>query len=116
MKKIKIFLNVFIINLLFTFNKVKADGCSDTIGSQTLVDEIVKIFHIIGYVTLVIAVILGMLDFFKVIAGGDKADLKNVAQKFIKRLLAVALFFILPAIVEWLLEISGVINGGTCLN
>lgn len=116
MKKLRNFFTLYIMSMFMFINRVSADGCSETLASEDLVEEIVSIFHIVGYVALAIGVVLGMLDFFKVIVGGDKAELKTVGIKFIKRLLAIALFFILPAIVEWLLGISGVTHGGTCLN
>ena len=116
MKKVVNFLNLYFLMFIFSINNVKAEDCKSVLGGGALVDEIKEIFHIIGYVTLVIAIVMGMLDFFKTIVGGDKADLKTVGTKFVKRLLAVSLFFILPALVEWLLDISGISHGGTCLD
>lgn len=115
MKKVVNFLNLYFLMFIFSINNVKAADCESVLGG-TLADEIKEIFHIIGYITLVIAIVMGMLDFFKIIVGGDKAELKAVGAKFVKRLLAVSLFFILPALVEWLLELSGIEHGGTCLD
>ena len=115
MKKVGNMLKVYFLMFIFSITKVKAANCQSVLG-ESLVKEIKEIFHIIGYITLVIAIVMGMLDFFKTIVGGDRAELKAVGAKFVKRLLAVSLFFILPALVEWLLDISGINHGGTCLD
>lgn len=114
MKKISNIFKIYFLMFLFSINNVKAADCESVLGS-TLADEIKEIFHIIGYITLVIAIVMGMLDFFKTIVGGDKAELKAVGIKFVKRLLAVSLFFILPALVNWLLELAGYDDVKTCL-
>ena len=97
MKKIRNIFKLYILSMFLFINKVKAAKCPGFLGSGegSLANEIVSIFHIMGYVALAIGIVLGMLDFFKVIVGGDKTELKGVAQKFVKRLLAISLFFIL---------------------
>ena len=118
MKKKLVYTYMMILMFFTSMNKVRADGrtdgCSELLGSN-MVKEIKDIFYILGYVALAIGIVLGMFDFIKTITGGDKAELKVVGQKFVKRLLAISLFFILPTVVSWLLELSGIPHGGTCI-
>lgn len=114
LKKIRFFFLYFIgVSVLFTCN-VKALSCSDAIDSE-LIAEISKIFYLIGAVALVIGIVMGMLDFFKVFISGDSGELKKTASKFVKRLIAIALFFAIPALTSWILDLAG-FTSDTCLN
>lgn len=124
MKKIK---NIFLIMCLsfFSFsnrimaatdsNKITtATDCKQVVGGVDVF--IVDLFNMVKWVALALAIALGMLDFFKAITGGKDDDLAKAAQKFMKRLIAVVALFILPVLIEWILDISGVPHGGTCLD
>ena len=116
MKKIK---NIFVFCLLtffsFTNKIMAAPSCSGILGSD-LTTFIVDLFDIVKWIALALAIVLGMLDFFKAITGGKDDALSKAAKQFAKRLVAVAVLFILPLLLEWILEISGIDHGGTCLD
>lgn len=112
MNKIRNFL-VFFILISFCFvGNVNAECASI---DDDVIKEISEIFYLIGYIALTIGIILGMLDFFKVLASGDNGELKKVAQKFVKRLLAIALFFVIPTLTKWILDLAGYSNVDTCI-
>lgn len=115
MKKIKEVLFICCCFSILFIPTVFAESCEGLLG-QHAVDMIKDFYYMIGYIVAAVAVILGILDFFKVFTGGDKSELKGVAQKFVKRIIALAIFLMLPGLVEWILEIAGITNhGGTCL-
>lgn len=115
MKKIK---NIFLFCLLtffsFTNKIMAAPSCSGTLGTD-LTTFIIDLFDIIKWIALALAIALGMLDFFKAITGGKDDALVKAAKQFAKRLIAVAALFILPLLLNWLLKMSGIDHGGTCL-
>ena len=79
-------------------NKNNDCGFSDRLGTW-----IVNIFKWIKYILPVLVIVLGILDFIKAI-GADKEDEMKKAQKnFIIRLIAAALVFIIPLILEFIL-------------
>ena len=94
-------------------NETAAD-CKEVVGSN-IADFIIDLFDMIKWVALAVGIALSMLDFFKAITGGKDDALIKTAQKFAKRLIAIVILFILPPLLNWLLEISGVPHGGTCL-
>lgn len=71
--------------------------------SQRLGVWLLNIFRWIKYILPVLVIVLGILDFIKAI-GSDKEDEMKKAQKsFIIRLIAAALVFIVPLILEFVL-------------
>lgn len=115
MKKIKNIFLFCLITFFSFFNKVMAATDCKTVVGDDIAEFIIDTFNMIKWIALALAIVLGMLDFFKAITGGKDDALSKAAQKFIKRLIAVVILFILPILLNWLLEISGVDHGGTCL-
>ena len=115
MKKIKHIL-LFSFLSFFSFSKriMAATNCETVVGSD-IAKFMIELFDMIKWIALALGIALGMLDFFKAITGGKDDALGKAAQKFGKRLIGIVILFILPVLLEWLLEISGVDNGGTCL-
>ena len=75
--------------------------------SHRLIVWITNIFRWVKYILPVVVIILGILDFIKAI-GADKDDeLKKAQGRFIRRLIAAALVFIIPLILEFLLTKMG---------
>lgn len=77
---------------------------------EDLLGEIKDVFQTICFVGLLLCIILGMLDFFRGITSGKEGELKAVATKFSKRLIAFAVLLILPELVEWFLNLAGLTN------
>lgn len=115
MKKIKNRLIFFFLSFFSLTRKIMAaTDCKQVVGGS-IAKFIIDLFNMIKWLALALGIILGMLDFFKAITGGKDDAVAKAAQKFAKRLIAVVVLFILPLLLEWILDISGVDHGGTCL-
>ena len=57
------------------------------------------------YIAPVLVIILGILDFIKALASSDDDAMKKAQKRFITRLIAAALLFLLPLIVDYILRI-----------
>lgn len=75
--------------------------CS-SFGERTLA-WIFKIINMVRYLVPVILIILGVLDFIKTIAADDDGEIKKAGARFVKRLIAAALVFIVPLILQFIL-------------
>ena len=79
-------------------------GCGFVTGG--LFKEINKIFNIIKVAGPLLAVLLGMIDFTKAVASGDAdKEMKDASKRFIRRLIAAALLFIIPTLLAFLINI-----------
>ena len=86
----------------------KKDSGSGECGvSQRVLNWINNIINWVKYIVPVLVIVLGILDFMKAI-GADKDDeFKKAQGKFVKRLIAAALIFIVPLILGFILEKMG---------
>lgn len=75
-----------------------------TFGERTLA-WFFKIVNMIRYLVPVILILLGILDFIKTIATDDDGEIKKAGTRFVKRLIAAALIFIVPLILQFILNI-----------
>ena len=75
--------------------------------SAKLVSWIQNIMRWIKYILPVIVIITGIFDFIKAMASEKDDEMKKTQSKFIKRLIAAALTFIVPLILEFILEKMG---------
>lgn len=73
--------------------------------SANIINWIKNILKWIKYILPALVIILGILDFIKAIASGSDDEMKKAQGRFIKRLIAAALLFIIPAIIEFVLTI-----------
>lgn len=81
--------------------------------SWNLINWIANIVKWGKYLVPVVVIVLGILDFIKAIAS-DKADeMKKAQGSFVRRLIAAALIFILPFIIEFILNKMG-FNANGC--
>ncbi len=81
-----------------------SEGCS--ILSDDLKDKLVWVLNIIKIAGPILALGLGTLDFIKVLATGDAdKEMKTAFKRFLIRLGAAALLFIIPLILAFLLDI-----------
>lgn len=116
MKKIKNIFWIFMLSFFSLSRKILAATDCKQVVSDGVADFIIDLFDMIKWIALALGIVLGMLDFFKAITGGKDDALSKAGQKFVKRLIAIVALFILPVLLEWLLEISGIEHGGTCLD
>lgn len=92
------------VDIIKTTNGSNVGECG---FSARLMSFISNILRWIKYILPIIVIVLGILDFIKAI-GADKDDeIKKAQGKFIKRLIAAALVFIVPLILEFVLDKMG---------
>ena len=75
--------------------------------SWTLINFIANIVKWLKYIIPVIVIVLGILDFIKAIASEKDDEMKKAQGHFVKRLIAAALIFIIPFIIEFILDKMG---------
>lgn len=66
-----------------------------------------NILRWIKYILPVIVIVMGILDFIKAIVAGKDDELKKAQGSFTKRLIAAALVFLIPLILEFVLDKMG---------
>lgn len=121
MKK-KIINSVFIVYMaLFAMSNVYAVNCGADIID--IPDDTIRILHNI-YVILqigapLILVVMGIYDFGRAVMGSSEDDIKKKQHKFIKRLIAAVMVFLILAIVRWVFGIladNKFIDARGCIN
>lgn len=61
--------------------------------------------NFVKYIALVLVIVLGTIDFIKAAGSGEPDAMKKAGQTFIKRVVAVIILFLLPMIVELILNL-----------
>ena len=84
--------------------------------SSRIIKFIANVIRWIKYIAPVLAIILGILDFIKAIASQNDDEMKKAQGKFVKRLIAAALLFIVPFILEFVLDKFNVAKDNTFCN
>ena len=80
--------------------------------SEKLIIYIANIVKWGKYLIPVIVIVLGILDFIKAISADKDDEMKKAQGRFVKRLIAAALIFILPFIIEFVLDKMGFGSNG----
>ena len=80
---------------------------SDCGFSDRLVIWIANVVRWIKYIIPVVVMALGILDFIKAMAGDKDDEMKKAQGRFVKRLIAAALIFLAPIIIEFILDKMG---------
>ena len=101
------------INISDTINKAKQKA--GLIGSGTgkcgfsakLLVWVNNIMKWIKYILPVLVIVLGIIDFIKAIAADKDDEMKKAQGRFIRRLIAAALAFIIPLIIAFILDKMG---------
>ena len=75
--------------------------------SSRLIAWIMNILKWIKYIIPVAVIILGSLDFIKATASDKDDDVKKAQGNFVKRLIAAALIFLIPLLIEFILPKFG---------
>lgn len=88
-------------NICGPSEKIKYCG---SLGNK-IVNWIFKIIRMIRYALPAVVIILSILDYIKALASGDEGEVKKVNKRFMYRILAVALLFIVPFILDFIFKI-----------
>lgn len=93
-------------------------GCSDLFGEE-LVKKINEVMNIIKIAVPILLIIFGISDFFKATFDKSEEDMKKSRDKFIKRIIAAIIVFLVPVFVNLVLKIANSvwddINPDTCI-
>ena len=89
-------------------------------GCEVIPDEIREwiqdALNLVKYVALVLVIVLGVLDFIQAAASGEADKVKKAGNSFLKRIIAVVVLFLLPVIVELVLNLVEIYGAdSTCL-
>ncbi|MCM1370358.1 MAG: pilin [Clostridium sp.] len=76
--------------------------------TQEIIDWALNLIRIVG---IILMIVLGMLDFIKATAAGNEEQVSKAKSSFVKRLIACVVLFILPFIVNILIDIVNNANG-----
>lgn len=88
-------------------NDANLDKCNLT---SSIISYVYNILKYAKYIAPILAIILSILDFIKAIAASSEDEMKKAQGKFIKRLIVAALLFLVPLIINFLLQTFGVYN------
>ena len=75
--------------------------------SGRLISWVINIFKWIKYIIPVVVIVLGILDFIKASSSEKDDDMKKAQGNFVKRLIAAALIFLVPLLIEFILPKFG---------
>ena len=95
------------------------DSCSELIGKETrkLINEVMKWIRISVPILLIG---LGILDFTRAAFSKNEDDMKKIREKFIKRIIAAVLVFLVPIFVNLILDLANSvwnnISSATCID
>lgn len=95
----------------FNISNVAACGMSDRI-----IRWLANIVKWVKYIAPVLVIILGILDFIKAFASGNDDEMKKVKARFVKRLISAALLFIVPFIIEFILDVFNLVTDNPYCN
>ena len=84
-------------------NKVPPSNCSQL---QTI-KWFQKMFDYVKIIAPVLVLILSSVDYLKAIFSSQEDSMKKTNSRFIKRLIAAVLLFILPALLSFILNMTG---------
>jgi len=72
--------------------------------------------NLVKYIALALVIVLGILDFLKAAGSGEAEAMKKAGSSFLKRIIAVIILFLLPLIVELILNLIEIYGAdSTCL-
>lgn len=83
----------------------KIDDCLD-LFSQDFIDKINSILSTIRIFVPILLILLGTLDFSKAVFSSSEEEMKKASSKFMKRLMAAILVFLIPTLVNFLLDMA----------
>lgn len=98
--------------------KEPVNNCNDLFSSATI-KEIDKIMGLIRIAVPIILIVFGIIDFFRATFSDNEDNMKKDRERFIKRIIAAIIVFIVPMFVHLVLTIAnnvwGYINPETCV-
>lgn len=94
------------------------NSCSDLFGSY-LLEKINNVMNIIRITVPILLIIFGIVDFFKATFDNNEDEMKKDRERFIKRIIAAIIVFLVPIFVNLVLDVANTvwsdINSDTCI-
>ena len=84
--------------------------------SDRIIKWLANVVKWVKYIAPVLVIILGILDFIKAFASGNDDEMKKVKARFVKRLISAALLFIVPFIIEFVLDVFNLVTDNPYCN
>lgn len=84
--------------------------------SSKTVTFIKKIYGYIKMLIPILIIVLGIVDFIKVVISGKDDDMKKAIDRFAKRIILAVVFILLPILISILIKISGIASQYDALN
>ena len=66
-----------------------------------------NLYKLVKIIIPALIIVLGMIDFMKVLFSGEEKDMKASGTKFLKRIIAGVVFILLPVLLEFLIGLFG---------
>lgn len=88
-------------------NAAPDGGYCGSLGNK-VVNWIFRIVRIVRYAIPVLLILLSILDYIKALAADNEDEMKKVTSRFVRRLIAAALIFIVPFILDFILRIFNI--------
>lgn len=111
-KFIYILMTLFLV--MFSFKTIVfADNLECTAWGNTLKD-LQNLFNFCKIIIPLLVIGLSVFDFIKAVAGKDEKDMKKAFTRLMKRLALAVVFFFLPIILNFFLELVGT-NSNVCI-
>ena len=89
--------------LIFLFSIIKLILSID----QDKIDAVNNVLKWAKYIAPALIIVFTMLDFIKAIASQNDDDMQKAQSKFVKRLIVAAILFLLPLIINFILQTFG---------
>lgn len=83
------------------------NGYCGSLGNK-IVNWIFRMVRIVRYALPALLIILSILDYIKALASDSEDEMKKVTNRFVKRLIAAAIVFIVPFILDFVLNIFSI--------
>lgn len=100
-------------------SKIEVKSCEDLFGDE-IIKDINKVMKIIRIAVPILLMVFGILDFMKATFAGQENEMKKTRDKFIKRVIAAVIVFLIPLFVNLILTLANDvwnnINPDTCIN
>lgn len=93
----------------FTLNPETFSTCESLFGDPDIEGTtswyLVRVFRVMKYVAIILLLVLTIMDFVNAVASSDNDILKKATSKAIKRFVICIVIFILPTLIEFILQL-----------
>lgn len=88
-----------------------AVDCEGLLGTAVL-DDIKEVLSYVRIIVPILVIVLGIVDFSKVVLGGDEKEMSKAISNLVKRLIAAVAVFFAPIIIMMVIDLVDSLAGG----